>query len=142
MKSKFDLVFLSDDDLDDIFLHKRKIEKFCFTEELFVYTNAKEALDYLRAAEENNSMFDYVLPEIIFLDINMPKMDGWMFLEAYGKLNEQIKSKIKIFMLSASSNIEEQNRAYYNNNITSFYSKPLTNEMLENIRQFVMSDML
>ncbi|MBT30398.1 MAG: hypothetical protein CMO01_12125 [Thalassobius sp.] len=137
MKSKFDLVFLIDDDIDDLFIHTRRINKFNFAERLFTFTNAEEALGHLKKADSNTELS---LPEIIFLDINMPRMNAWRFLEEFDKLTEKAKNAISIFILTSSSDISDENRAYYNKNVKSFYSKPITNEMLYNIRHYVLSD--
>ena len=76
---------------------------------------------------------DHYKTTILFLDINMKGMTCWEFLDRFEKLEEKIKSKFKIFILSASLNPDDKERAADNKNVISYIEKPLTKEKISNI---------
>jgi CheY-like chemotaxis protein len=115
-----------DDDPDDNFFHQRIINKMDITHAIAVAKNGIEALEYLR--KENQ-----VIPELIFLDINMPKMNGWEFLEEYKKLDEKQKARITIMMLTTSANPDDVAKANSIEEVTGIRTKPLSVEMLTEI---------
>jgi CheY-like chemotaxis protein len=114
---------LIDDDDDDNFFHQIVINKMNITEHIEVALNGEEALIFLK--KENQTQ-----PDIIFLDINMPKMNGWEFMEAYKELRADQKAKVIVMMLTTSENPEDKRRAALYPEIISFNSKPLAEEML------------
>ena len=114
---------LIDDDDDDNYFHQLVINKMNITEHIEVALNGEEALIFLK--NENQTQ-----PDIIFLDINMPKMNGWEFMEAYKELRADQKAKVVVMMLTTSENPEDKRRAALYPEIISFNSKPLTEEML------------
>jgi len=115
-------VLLVDDDKSTNFIHQIIIEDARCVENVVVHNSATEALSYL----ENTS----VLPDLIFLDINMPGMNGWEFLEQYGLLNKQLTDKIVLFILSTSMNPSDQQKANENEFVTRFLNKALTEELV------------
>lgn len=135
MKKKLECILLVDDDHDDNFFHKIVIERMDITNKIEVAQNGIEALEYLQ--KENQ-----VIPELIFLDINMPKMNGWEFLEQYKNLSPRQKSRITIMMLSTSSNPDDLKRAREIEDVTGYQTKPLSKEMLEDILNKYFSDYL
>src|SRR5690349_10546394 len=96
MKKKLNCVMLIDDNEDDNFFHKIVLKETGIAEYIKVAESGFEALDFLK--QENK------IPELIFLDINMPKMNGWEFLEEYRKLNDEQKARVIIIMLTTSLN--------------------------------------
>ncbi len=70
---------------------------------------------------------------ILFLDINMPVMNGWEFLEKYELLNPSVKNSIKLFILSSSVDDRDIERARNNSNIVSYLAKPITKEVIVNL---------
>jgi len=129
MKKKLNTILLVDDLEADIFLISRVIEKAKITKNIKTCFGAQDALDYLT----NNINDSYSKPEIIFLDINMPDMSGWDFLEAYNMLNEDIKAKVVVCMLTTSRSETDRNKAAQYNVVNEFTNKPLTNEFLMDI---------
>ena len=91
------------------------------------HESAKETLDFLKNASQEE------LPEVIFLDIIMPGMDGFQFLDEFEKLGETITKKCKIILLSTSDSFKDLNRANKNRLVKKFLNKPLTIEMLSAI---------
>ncbi|MCY7360245.1 MAG: response regulator [Rudanella sp.] len=126
MKKKLNCVLLVDDDADDNYFHQIVIDEMNITERIEVALDGVEALNFLK--KEN-----LTYPDIIFLDVNMPKMNGWEFMEAYKELRADQKVKVVVVMLSTSENPEDKKRAGQFSEIVGFSSKPLTEEMLNGI---------
>lgn len=126
MKKKLDCILLVDDDSDDNYFHEIVIKKMNITNSIQVAQNGLEALEFLK--KENQ-----VIPELIFLDINMPKMNGWEFLEEYKHLDIKQKAKITIMMLSTSANPNDIRKAQEMEDVTGYKTKPLTVDMLNDI---------
>jgi CheY-like chemotaxis protein len=96
-----------------------------FSPKVIVKNSGELALQYLRdnATSEN-------LPGLIFLDLNMPVMDGFAFLDEYEKLPDSIKSNMKIIVLSSSISPEDINRASTNPYVAKYVNKPLNEKYL------------
>ena len=96
-------------------------------------------VDYLDLAgkAENPLKAETLLNEgdidLIFLDINMPSMDGWEFLEKYKELKKENSAQIIIIMLTTSLNPDDVLRAYQMPEISGFENKPLTTEKIDRI---------
>jgi CheY-like chemotaxis protein len=117
---------LVDDDDDDNFFHKRAIMDNQLAGSVIVQDSAKKALEYLKLKTDPAS-------DLIFLDINMPGMNGWEFLEEYEKLGKEQQSKAMIIMLSTSSNPQDKEKAKSWDFVTDYITKPLTKEAMEAI---------
>ncbi len=126
MKRKLSCILLVDDDPDDNFFHQRIIKKMNITDVIAVARNGIEALEYLRKEKQ-------CIPELIFLDINMPMMNGWEFLEEYKTLDAKQKARITIMMLTTSANPDDIKRANEIEDVTGIKTKPLSVEMLNEI---------
>lgn len=126
MTKKLNCVLLVDDDHEDCWYHQIIINKMDMTHSIKTAANGLEALEILR--DENQ-----VTPELIFLDINMPKMNGWEFLEEYRHLDIKQKARITILMLTTSANPSDLKRAKEIEDVTGYKTKPLTIEMLTDI---------
>jgi CheY-like chemotaxis protein len=124
-----DLVMLVDDNDTDNFISKRIIEITKFARSVEVKSSGKNALEYLR---ENQSIIEN-LPNIIFLDINMPIVDGFVFLYEFEKFNELVKNKCKVIILSSSDNKRDIDKIVNNNHVIKFITKPLTEVALDEI---------
>jgi len=101
---------------------------------LKIATSGFEAIAYLKNASERDPDGTFPVPDLIFLDINMPKMNGFDFLEAYEKLHEKLKSSVVMAILTTSLNPEDRIRALQYHEIKEFLIKPLT---LEVVHQFI-----
>ena len=136
MKQKLSCILLIDDNDSDNFIHKKVIDKADITNHVEIAMNGKEALDLLtikgKCGQPENS---YCQPELIFLDINMPVMDGWEFLAEYQKLKEIQKGKVVFIMLTTSLNPSDKAKAEKMLEIGCFQYKPLTLQMIHEILQ-------
>ncbi|MBL7875674.1 MAG: response regulator [Cyclobacteriaceae bacterium] len=125
-----DLVLLVDDNDTDNFISKRIIEITRFAKRVEVKSSGKGALDYLKEHQNNPEN----IPNIIFLDINMPIVDGFVFLYEFEKFNELVRSKCKVIILSSSDNKRDIDKIVNNNHVIKFITKPLTEIALDEIR--------
>ena len=120
---------LVDDNPDDNFFHERVIRKGQFAHCIIPKESAKDALTYLKSKSKDDP--DQI--DIIFLDINMPGMNGWEFLEEYGKLEKELQGGMVIIMLTTSDNPDDKLKATKWNFVADFRTKPLTSQMLDDI---------
>jgi two-component SAPR family response regulator len=93
------------------------------------FLDPDSALFYIESTYANPDSLDAV----VFLDINMPTLTGWEFLDAYEKFDTRVKEHLKVYMLSSSIDPLETERAARNNNVCDFFSKPLTRKCVERI---------
>ena len=125
---KLSCILLVDDDDTTNFLNESLIEEMKVANQIMVANNGKEGLDQLESYfREHGSS-----PQLIFLDINMPVMDGFEFLENFQQLDEAHKASVKIIMLTTSSSPVDIQKIK-NLGVNEFLSKPLTEEMLMRI---------
>ena len=129
MIKKLKCIMLVDDNPDDNFYHERVIRKSNAADFVVAKQTGVDALNYLKSKKDNEDPH----PELIFLDINMPGMNGWEFLEEYRMLDEKFKSRAIVVMLSTSENPDDRMKAKTMNIASHFKTKPLTKEMLEEI---------
>jgi CheY-like chemotaxis protein len=120
-----------DDDKITLTLIKLVVSKAAFAEEIITRMNGKEALDYYSSLSENSSAAAY--PELIFLDLNMPVMSGWDFLEEFSKNFYQQFNQTKIVIVSSSTDPDEKARAKNYPMIIDFLSKPISIHALKRV---------
>jgi len=129
MKSRLKLIMLIDDDPNDNYFHQREINKVISNITIIEKSSGLDALEYLRSNKDNRQM----LPDLIFLDINMPVIDGWEFLDAYRKIDISLKNEVIIIMLSTSGNPDDILKATTYSFVSDYITKPLTKEIMESI---------
>jgi len=126
MNKKLNCIMLIDDDDDDNYFHQLVIKEMNITAHIEVALDGEQAIKFLKKENQNP-------PELIFLDINMPKMNGWEFMEIYKELRSDQKAKVVVVMLTTSMNPSDKERASQFADIMGFNSKPLTEEILTEI---------
>ncbi|EMO53582.1 response regulator [Leptospira noguchii] len=126
---KLKCILLIDDNQDDNFFHERVIYKGNYAEKVITKQSGQEALLFLKNKSKNIEPF----PNLIFLDINMPGMNGWEFLEEYRKLDQELQTSTLIIMLTTSDNPDDKNKFSQFGSSSDFKTKPLTNAMIDEI---------
>jgi CheY-like chemotaxis protein len=126
---KYRTVMLIDDNEIDNLINQKMIEAASITENIYTHTGAKSAIEFLRNMEKMD-VAEKVLPDIIFLDIDMPLMDGFQFLDEFEKLTPITKNKCKIVMLTSSINPQDFSRSKKYNNVKLYLNKPLSHESI------------
>lgn len=127
---KYSSVMLIDDSEIDNFINGKMLEGCNFAEHVFVHTSSKSALEFMQNIDQFKDISQKILPQVIFLDVNMPMMDGLQFLDELAKVKPAISSSCKIYLLTASQNPSDIERAKKNKLITSIIQKPLSESML------------
>ncbi|MEZ0487665.1 response regulator [Fibrella aquatica] len=126
---QLECILLVDDDPDDNYIHQLVITDWGKCNHVRVSENGTEALTYL----SNTTDPTYIRPEVILLDINMPGMNGFEFLEEYHRLDANLKSNLVVMMLTTSLNPSDEQRAEQFNEVTGYRNKPLTKAMLDDV---------
>ena len=121
--SKIKLLVIDDDDIN-IFIIKKIVEKTGFEVDMAAKNNGQLAIDYLKDLIAQN----LPLPDLILIDINMPILNGWEFIEAFEQMN--INEKIDMYMLSSSVYENDIEKAKGYKTVKGFISKPLSIERL------------
>ncbi|WP_100614258.1 response regulator [Confluentibacter citreus] len=117
---------LIDDDNIFVFLTKKVVEQTNLVDLIKVFGNGLDAINFIK---ENKDNVD-ALPEIILLDLSMPIMNGWQFLEEFTKLNPLIGKKITIYICSSSISHDDITRAKSINEVSDYIIKPITKDKL------------
>jgi CheY-like chemotaxis protein len=118
------MIAIVDDDPIFQFIAKRFIESFESVNQTLVFSDGKDAIDFLYSNINDKDK----LPDIIFLDINMPVMNGWQFLNKYIMLKSKIEKKVLIYIVSSSNNPDDLIQAKSINEITDYLVKPLNRD--------------
>jgi CheY-like chemotaxis protein len=124
-KGPLTCIMLIDNNADDNFYHKRVIKKTDDTIEVLVMSSASDALLYLQT--EN------IQPDLILLDINMPGINGWDFMDRYQLISNQLTKPVLI-MLTTSENPDDRLKALQSGAIADLMTKPLTADLLNAIK--------
>lgn len=124
---------LVDDDEATNFLNKLIISETVSDVHIRGLQTAYAALDSLRNREICEKSGQFIVPDLILLDINMPGVNGWEFLDEFKKLGNDITSKTKIIMLTSSINPEDIEKSKKIPELSGYLSKPLTESMVKKI---------
>jgi CheY-like chemotaxis protein len=131
---KYYAVMLVDDNEIDNLINQKMIEASNICDHIFIHSGAKSAIEFLKNIEKLlKGPIDLYLPEIIFLDIDMPLMDGFQFLDEFERLSDSIKNHCKVVMLTSSLNPQDMNKAKKNQYVLKYMNKPLTQENLKKL---------
>jgi CheY-like chemotaxis protein len=125
-------VLLVDDDNMTNFLHQRVISKAEICSDVKVAKNGQEGIQQL--IELNQTLASKDDTVVVFLDLNMPILDGWVFLQEYAKKKDKLKFNTKIFVLSSSINPDDKEKAEKNTHVDQYIYKPLTTSSLQSLQ--------
>ncbi|WP_018479408.1 response regulator [Pontibacter roseus] len=127
-------ILLIDDDDTTNFLNQRLLERMQVTDNVRTFVNGKQAFDYLYNVSNNNYEHtdqNYFQPEIIFLDINMPVMDGFEMLDLYERLDEDFRKSIVLAVLTTSTHPQDTEAAKKYS--AEYLTKPLTSDKVKGL---------
>lgn len=130
MAASFKSVLLIDDSEIDVLVNRRLIQLTNFASGIIVTTSGEEALNYLKEECSSSNA-----PEWIFLDMHLPAMDGYEFIEEFKKLPDFITSKSKIIILSVYQKQERLQKVLENSFVAGQLEKPLTQEALRQLSE-------
>ncbi|NOS56112.1 MAG: response regulator [Cyclobacteriaceae bacterium] len=122
-------IALVDDDSIFQFTATRLLESAKLAQNILHFENGADALTFLR----ENALSKELLPDYLFLDINMPFVDGWMFLEDFTTLKSTLSKDISIYMVSSSIDPRDLNRAKGFVEVTDFIIKPISLERFQEL---------
>lgn len=123
------IICLIDDDKIYQFTAKKILESTGLSQDILPFYNGEEAMDFIAA----NIRSANLLPDIIFLDINMPVMDGWQFLESFKKIYTQLPKPITIYMVSSSVDDYDIRKSKEYAEVIDYVIKPINRERFEQL---------
>ena len=126
-----DSILIIDDDEVNNFICTRIIEKSEMTKNLITYTSAREGLEFLEKQSQDGGQF----PDLILLDLNMPVMSGWEFLEEYKAFSGSVSKDVVLIVFSSSVYQDDIDRARSYSDVSDYRSKPITMDVLRDIRE-------
>lgn len=129
---KFNNVFVVDDDKIFHFIIKKLLTSNNININPSYFLNGLEALEGLKNKLDTGEN----QPDLILLDINMPILDGWQFLEEFKKLKDKLKKEITIYIISSSHNQTDLDKAeVFSNEVQNYYLKPISVDEIKSIFQ-------
>jgi CheY-like chemotaxis protein len=132
-KFKYHSIMLIDDNEMDNFINQRIIGASNITEHIYTHNGARSAIESLKNMEKVSPGASHAFPDIIFLDIDMPLMDGFAFLDEFDKIKEETKKDCKIIMLTSSINPYDINKSKKYDYVKKYIKKPLSEENIKNL---------
>jgi CheY-like chemotaxis protein len=132
--SKYYAVMLIDDNEIDNLINQKMIEASGISEHIYTHTGARSAIEFLKNMEKLRDAGKDVLPDMIFLDIDMPLMDGFQFLDEFEKLDESTKAHCNVVMLTSSISPADVNKSKKYEYVKKYINKPLSQENLEKLK--------
>ena len=130
---KYNSVLLIDDSDLDNFINEKMLESNNFSKSIHVSTNGKVALDFVTHHISPDGVNKETYPDVMFVDLNMPVMNGFEFIENLKKIDADKLSKCKIVILTSSIHREDRLKAEKIDKSILFVNKPLTNELLKTL---------
>ncbi|MFO0357384.1 MAG: response regulator [Sphingobacteriaceae bacterium] len=130
---KYNYIMLLDDDELVNFINQKVMETCSFSKNIYVNTSAISALEFIKNLVQIKDNVNSLLPEVIFIDINMPLMDGFQFIKSFETINSPKLKDVKLVILTSSVHDLDRLKAEEINKNISFLNKPLTVDMLKEI---------
>lgn len=125
-------MLVDDNDIDNL-INQKMLESIAFAENILVFGSALSAMDFLKNLDKMKAVPQEMVPDYLFLDINMPMIDGFQFLNEFNNFSEAILAKTKIIMVSSSTSITDQMQSMENKNVIGYINKPLSPKNLAKV---------
>ena len=129
MTQKIELACVIDDDSIYIKLIKKIIETRKLCDNLLIFNDGKEGIEYFEALQ--SKIGHHAIPDVILLDLNMPIMDGWEFIERFTKIRHEFEKTITLYVVSSSINQSDVDKAKSLSSVKNYLIKPLKIDELE-----------
>lgn len=129
----YNTIMLIDDNRIDNIMNKKVLEKENVAKEILIFTSATSALNHLRQLDNSKKIDPAEVPSLILLDMYMPEMDGFKFVEEFDKLSFDLKNHCKIVFVTSSLLTREQQATLMKKNVVKFVGKPLAKSRLNEI---------
>jgi len=127
-------VILVDDSSIDNFVNTKIITRYQFADEVILFTKSKKALAFMIGL---NKVPENEIPGILFLDLDMPEIDGFEFLDAFNILCDKVRKNMKIVILTSSSNPADIEKCNKFDSVIAFFHKPLIKNNLETLEKLL-----
>ena len=124
-----DLIMAVDDDPITLMLFKKATQKASFAKEIINTMNGEEAIAFINSITSQDKK-----PQLIFLDLNMPVMGGWEFLDLFNDSNYYLSNNTKVIILTSTIDPDDIKKSKTYSNVIDFLSKPITVEMLNYLK--------
>lgn len=131
MSKPVDKTMLIDDSEIDLFIHRRFLELCNFSKELISFKSAETAFEALRNLNGD------IPPNVIFLDLNMPVVDGFSFLNLFAGLPEKVREHSRIVVLTSSNSVTDREQVFLYKNVVQMITKPMKQSDIETLRILV-----
>lgn len=131
MMNPVEKTMLIDDSEIDLFIHRRFLELCNFSKEVITYRSAESALEWL------NNLNGSQPPNVIFLDLNMPVVDGFSFLNLFTQLPEKIRKHSRIVVLTSSNSVTDREQVFLYKNVIQMITKPIKQSDVDALRILV-----
>lgn len=133
MAARFNTIMLIDDNEIDNLINQKMLEAARLGERILTHSGARAAIESLKNLEKLSTENASLIPDIIFLDIDMPLMDGFQFLEEFEKMPDKVKDHVKIVMLTSSLNPQDLSKAKKSQYVRKYINKPLSLDVLSKL---------
>jgi two-component system, NarL family, nitrate/nitrite response regulator NarL len=131
MSTPVNKTVLIDDSEIDLFIQRRFLEVYNFSRHVVSFKSAQEAINSLKNINGETA------PDIIFLDLNMPEVDGFAFLKTFETFPEKVTRKSRIVVLTSSNSLKDRELAFENKSVIQFITKPLKESDLEQLQKLI-----
>ena len=133
MAYRYSRVMLVDDGEVDNLINKKMMEAVQFAQHVFTHSSAVSAIEFLQSVDGIPEVAKQLLPELLFLDINMPLMDGFQFLDHFDKLSHRVHDACRIVVLTSSPDETYVKEARAHRYVKDYVIKPLSEKSLRQL---------
>jgi two-component SAPR family response regulator len=123
-------VIIIDDDSISILVTETMMRKNGFAKEIITFEEPQKALDFMKTEYS----WDQGSPDYIFLDVEMPEIDAWKFMDSYKEINSRIQERKHIILLSATFNPDDEARARNHSMVLELITKPVNGHILDRLK--------